>query len=96
MKKVTDYSVGRRWRSHDRPGKHAIEFSIIGPGETYDGDPDSSSKKCRITADDHNHYSMCSCGHGIEQFYKHKHLKKYATLLPIDAPEQDAVKTIEK
>jgi len=97
MARVTDFSVGRRWRSKV-PGRHGpgvhIEFVIVGKGKKF-GDPtqeNPAEKSCKIIADDHNHSRFCACAHGTEGQYSHDHLRKYAVLLPLDAPEQNAVK----
>lgn len=98
MARITDFSVGRRWRSKTRgrfgPDVH-IEFLITDKGYmTSDPDRENPAEKiCVIRADDHRHKTRgCNFAHETIGQYSHKHLKKHAVLLPLDAPPQNAVK----
>jgi hypothetical protein len=79
------YAIGQRWRC-ERDSRPTFDFVIVGPGEK------PGSKRCRLDVDP-NWFRrqgyvevsipglMARAGHGQEQDYSHKHLKKHAKLV---------------
>ena len=73
MARETPYSVGRRWYCDlSAKGRESFTFVVIGPGEK------PGEKLCRLEYDNPKVHGL---GHGTEQIYSHKHLKKYAKLV---------------
>lgn len=80
------FALGRRWLSRST-GKYGcrIVFVIVGAGSDALRSPSTakSYKRCRLECIAHQPGSRhIGCGHGIEQDYSHKHLKKYAEPMP--------------
>ena len=74
MARKTPYSVGQRWYCDNTAcGRPSFTFVVIGPGEK------PNEKKCRLEYDDPKNPSQ-----GVETYYTHKHLKKYAKLVIVE------------
>lgn len=77
--KPSPFAIGQRWycdrsMSSNPYRRPPFWFVIIGPGHTRD------RKRCRLEVDHTNEQVRRNNGHGLEQDYTHKHLKKYGRL----------------
>ena len=80
MERITNYSVGRRWRCQ-RADRISFDFVIIGPGNRPD------TKKCRLEPlpgqESLFGKQRIKDFRGADASYPHRHLKKVAILVPI-------------
>jgi hypothetical protein len=88
-KKVTPFSVGRRWRiklDNENRFRHGypFDFLIVGPGKNSNGKDDGSHKLCRLELAGHTGSCGDLCVHGKEQTYPTRHLKLRADLVPVE------------
>lgn len=73
MPRITQFSIGQEWRCGPEAGSGGLTFVIVGHG------PRPNQKLCRLEYDNPR-----GSIHGSIQSYTHAHLKRYATLLPLE------------
>ena len=82
----TPFAIGRRWLCSP-PGRARFWFVIIGPGTNDLNKPSKVHKRCRIEVHPEDRHMASGRSHGLESTYSHKHLKKHATLEPLEASD---------
>lgn len=71
-----DFAIGRRWRC-TRRNRHSFDFVIVAAGSKPD------TKRCRVEVLDEKRRDRPGSGHGIEQEYSHRHIKRCAKLVEV-------------